>query len=132
MMSRSWIHEAAITLASLGCLLGACTEKTPCDNGQELRDDGWCWNVDAAVTSADAAAVGAGSEAGAASAFGQVCTTTDECVLPTVYCAVEPGQSVGFCTAFGCDLDASVCPSGWGCMDMTPYGLPEHMCSPGS
>jgi hypothetical protein len=113
----------------------ACKEASPCDDGQTLRD-GYCYVVDAAVAADAVVSMKdgdvAGGEAGAASAFGKVCATSAECVAPAVYCAVQPGQAAGFCSAFGCDLDASVCPSGWGCMDLTPFGMPQHMCIPGS
>jgi hypothetical protein len=135
-MPRTRIHALVVaqSLGLLACLIGACTEPSPCDAGEVLRD-GWCFAVDAAAPAIDAAVsddAGAGGEASAPSAFGKVCTTTAECVAPTVYCAVQPGKSVGFCTAFGCDLDPGVCPSGWGCMDITPFGLAQHICIPGS
>jgi hypothetical protein len=104
--------------------LGACSLDQPCDRDQELRN-GYCQPVDAGAPPADAA----DSEAGAA--FGQPCTPTGmECSAPANYCAVQPGQSAGFCTSFGCDLDPSICPNAWSCMDLTPFGLAAHMCTP--
>ena len=133
-----------VTVPAL-CLLAACTEPSPCDEGEILRD-WYCFAI--ADASADdplrADADGVASEAApgidggtaadspAPSAFGKVCMATEECPAPTVYCAVQPGQPAGFCTAFGCEVDPSICPSGWGCMDLTPFGLPQHMCIPGS
>ena len=135
-MSRKWTHGLLVVhvVIVFGCVVAACTEDTPCDQGQVLRNS-YCFAVDAAVAPTDAAAPvddAASGEASAASAFGKDCATTAECVAPTVYCAVQPGQTAGFCTAFGCDLDATICPSGWGCMDLTPFGMPQHMCIPGS
>jgi hypothetical protein len=122
--NKRWACVAALTLLLAGAV--ACTEDKPCDGDQELRD-GFCYPVDAgaAALPADAAA----SEAGAA--FGQPCTATgNECSPPAYYCAVQPGQSAGFCSAFGCDTDPSVCPSTWTCMDLTPMGLAAHLCIP--
>jgi hypothetical protein len=106
-------------------LIPACTEDSPCDEDQTLRD-GYCYRnpvVDAAAPAVD---VSPSSE------FGDVCTVNEECNPPTSYCAVQPMQTAGFCTAFGCDQDPSICPSGWSCMDLTPFGLAEHMCIPGA
>jgi hypothetical protein len=111
---------------ALATFLGACKEDKPCDDNETFRG-GYCWPVDAAVAPAD---VGTPGEAGAA--FGTTCTTSAVCVSPTTYCAIQPGQSSGFCTTFGCDQNPSVCPATWTCMDLTPYGLAAHMCAPGS
>ena len=121
--------------------LVACAEKTPCDDNQALRN-GYCWPVDAAITSADVSPAPddvAATESGASldtdttstsSAFGMSCTASTECVAPTVYCAVQPGQTKGFCTAFGCDKNPGICPAGWGCMDLSSYGMAAHICIP--
>jgi hypothetical protein len=122
--ARAWC------LLALGVGLGACSENTPCDDGLVLRG-GYCYPADAAVAPADAAVAPAdvaAAEAGAA--FGQICGASSECAAPATYCAIQPGQSSGFCTAFGCDQNPSICPAAWICMDLTPYGLAAHMCSP--
>lgn len=127
---------------ALGCLIGGCTETDPCDEN-EMLSDGWC--VPAAVDAAipipvpDASGVGdevneseaggSGDEVGAPTAFGQVCMTAAECVAPTNYCALVPGQASGNCTSTGCNLDPSICPAGWTCMDLTVF-VGEHLCVP--
>jgi hypothetical protein len=125
-MLRSTIRRAGRAVAYLLPLvlaLSACSEKDPCDDGQSLRD-GYCYAVDAGLPAADTATAEAGT------AFGQTCAASGECPAPTTYCAIQPGQSSGFCTTFGCDQDATICPATWGCMDLTPYGLAAHMCTP--
>ena len=128
MSSPSRIHIASATLAlfTLGGLLG-CTEKTPCSDGERF-DNGYCYPVDAAAPRADAAAclaIDAGS-----SGFGQACTDSTQCVSPTYYCAIQPPNTTGFCSAFGCDTDPCLCPTSWTCMDLTPYGMAAHLCTP--
>ena len=116
-MSRKTFGALAFgqALCLLAGLVPACTEDSPCDEGQTLRE-GYCYTVDASPPSE----------------FGKVCASDTDCVAPAVNCAIQPGQAVGFCSAFGCDLDPSICPSGWGCMDLTPFGVPQHMCIPGA
>jgi hypothetical protein len=104
-----------LVLAAAAALLGACKEKTPCDDNQVLRDD-YCWAVDGG---------------GAGSPFGQTCAASTDCVAPTTYCAIQPPATTGFCSALGCDTDPTLCPTRWTCMDLTPYGLAAHMCVPG-
>jgi len=123
----TWRKGLGLTLAAAGVLLAACTEETPCDENQVLRD-GFCWAADAAVPPADAATSG---EAGSA-AFGQTCADITQCAPPAVFCAVQPGQSSGFCTALGCEQDPGICPAGWTCMDLTSFGMAAHMCIPGA
>jgi hypothetical protein len=135
-MSRIRICKAFAFLGAtaLGCLLAGCTENDPCDDN-EILVDGWC-NPAPADAAADAAAVNpGGSDAGesegggAATAFGQTCMKDAECPAPTNYCAVVPGTPTGNCTASGCNLDASICPSGWTCTDLTAF-IGQHICVP--
>jgi len=125
-MTKTAVRRGIMTgaLAAALVLLGACTEETPCDENQVLRD-GYCWTVDAAPP-----ADSAGGEAGGT--FGQTCASSAECGAPAVFCAVQPGQASGFCTALGCDVDPSTCPAGWSCMDLSQWGLTAHMCIPGA
>ena len=121
--------------------LVACTTESPCDDNQELRA-GYCWPIDAAIASADvspasdgvaATESGDGLDTGMTSAvspFGLPCKASTECVAPTVYCVIQPGQANGFCSAFGCDKNLGICPVGWGCMDLSPYGMAAHICIP--
>jgi hypothetical protein len=125
MCKRPRLISTAAAVLLLGAF-AACTEDQPCDSDQELRN-GFCFPVDASAPAPtpDAAV----AEAGAA--FGQACTATgNECSAPAYYCALQPGQSVGFCSAFGCDTDPSLCPSTWTCMDLTPFGMAAHLCTP--
>jgi hypothetical protein len=113
-----------LALLATSVCLGACTEKTPCSADEELRD-GYCYPVDAAAGgTVDAAAHEAGST------FGEPCSTSVECLSPTSYCAIQPPATTGFCSTFGCDKDPTICPSTWACMDLTPYGLAQHLCVP--
>jgi hypothetical protein len=138
MMSKTGISWVFVVLGStaLGCLTGGCTENHPCDEGQVLEANGYCIAApaDAAipVPESDASvAEAAGSEASGAStaydpAFDRTCTTSADCVAPADYCANPPGK----CTAKGCDVDPSICPSAWPCLDLTPFGMAMHICVP--
>jgi hypothetical protein len=137
MMPRTWIRQAVVVLGltALGCLAGSCKEKTPCDEGQVLRD-AFCWYVDASPTDVAAPALGgeagpAGGEdaspAGGAEVFGRPCVTDAECAAPATLCAPQ----IFYCTTFGCDVDPAICPAGWTCMDLTPFGRAAHMCFKG-
>ncbi len=137
-MSRSRMRQTMVVcgLVALVCLPGACKEKTPCDEGQALRDS-YCWYVDAAASGADTAAptgeAGAG-EAGqgspevalaAPSAFGRPCAVDGDCAAPASLCAPQ----LFYCTALACDADPTLCPVGWVCMDVSAYaGRPQTMC----
>lgn len=113
-------------LALTGLL--ACSDPSPCDDDQELRQ-GYCYPADAAVSGP--AGLDAEPVQGSA-AFGRSCTSSAGCAPPASYCAIQPGQSGGFCSEFGCDKDPSICPASWSCMDLTPFGMAAHMCIPGS
>jgi hypothetical protein len=142
LMSRTRITRAFVILSAttLGCLLGGCTENDPCDEGQILVD-GWC-NLasvdaappvpesDAAVTTPNGPETG-GDEAGggggvSTAAFEKTCATNADCAAPAPYCAVQAGK----CTATGCEVDPTVCPTAWPCMDLTPFGVALHLCVP--
>ena len=124
------MRGAALLLGALGALgsatLGGCGER--CDPGYHLHDD-LCY-VDAPAPAADAGAEAAGA-AGAASApscddpsvttFAAPCKSNADCVRDSDFCAGYPGQT-GFCTRSGCDLDPSVCPSAYSCMDLSGFG----------
>jgi hypothetical protein len=118
-----------IGLAGAGCL------SEPCDAGQTYRQ-GLCYpGVDAQpAEGADAgpdAAAGGGSDAAADpfAHYGDPCAELGECAAPTDFCAVRPGQSIGFCTHTGCVEDSSVCPATWTCLDLSAFGQPSF-CNP--
>jgi hypothetical protein len=125
MIPRKLAHGLFLALTGLV----ACTPSSPCDDDQELRA-GYCYAADASVAGPAKNDAAEPLEAGAA--FGLPCATGADCVAPATYCAIQPGQNGGFCSAFGCDKDPNVCPATWDCKDLTPYGLAAHMCIPGS
>jgi hypothetical protein len=60
----------------------------------------------------------------AAAAFGRPCSdaqTHRDCGCGADYCAIQPGQSSGYCTATGCTQDPTVCPANWGCFDLSGF-----------
>lgn len=59
--------------------------------------------------------------AAASDAFGGACADSSACSGAASYCALQPGQTEGYCTATGCKEDASVCPSGWSCFDLAVF-----------
>jgi hypothetical protein len=69
---------------------------------------------------------------GGASAFGAACTDNATCTAPTTYCAKMPGSPAGYCTVTGCKENASVCPSGWKCFDLSAFqpGAPSICTKP--
>lgn len=77
---------------------------------------------------------GSGQEAGASGGplceptFGEECFATADCSCDATFCAGYPGEA-GICTRTGCTEDPSVCPSDWGCMDLSAYALPS-ICTP--
>jgi hypothetical protein len=81
---------------------------------------------DAGVAKPDAAGDGGAPSSG----FGAVCTMDATCVAPTTYCAKRPGSDTGYCTVTGCKENASICPTGWSCFDLSKFqeGAPS-ICS---
>jgi hypothetical protein len=53
--------------------------------------------------------------------FGAACKANTDCPCGADYCALMPGQTAGYCTRTGCKEDASVCPSGWSCFDLSLF-----------
>ncbi len=50
-------------------------------------------------------------------AFGATCAAHADCGGDTNYCAMPPTEPP-YCTASGCDQDASLCPTGYECLDL--------------
>jgi hypothetical protein len=80
-----------------------------------------------------AADSGAGGEGGAVAidpAFGEPCEASDTCTGPTNYCTPPSPVDTQYCTVSGCDQDASLCPPGWECFDVSQFieGAP-FVCS---
>jgi len=128
-MSKTKNYRAFVALAAtaLVCLISACNEDAPCDEDQILVN-GYCvpGPADAAVTAPPTS----GIDASVPAVFGQICTTTAECVAPTNFCSIIPGDASGTCTASGCEVDPSICPATWTCLDLTPFGQALHICIP--
>jgi hypothetical protein len=59
--------------------------------------------------------------------FGTPCEDDSACTCAANYCALMPGQTAGYCTKTGCKEDASLCPSGSSCFDLSLFspGLPS-------
>ncbi|MEN9580866.1 MAG: hypothetical protein RJA70_3875 [Pseudomonadota bacterium] len=70
-------------------------------------------------------AVGGGADAGAVDpAFGAACEQHTDCKGPTDYCVASP-LGAPYCSASGCDADASICPEGWTCFDVSKFAPGE-------
>jgi len=53
--------------------------------------------------------------------FGKVCMMSGdspECAEPAPYCAIQPGGTMGYCTAINCKTNPTVCPANWMCFDV--------------
>ncbi|MBL8606432.1 MAG: hypothetical protein JNL38_03895, partial [Myxococcales bacterium] len=68
----------------------------------------------------------------ASAAWGRECKESKECAAEASYCALMPGKTTGYCTATGCKANASVCPEGWGCFDVSAFqpGAPSICTKP--
>ncbi len=119
----------------------ACQDPTSgvCDPGQILDPvSGYCIAAadaaaDSAVPGAPDAAMDARVDAGDAgcttgsSKFGDSCKADGDCHCPTNYCAILPGSTTGSCTRTGCDVDPTICPTSWTCLNLGQFqaGLPQ-------
>lgn len=128
------IQTAVAVVLSTGC-----QPDSQCDVGY-LFNDGQCLRAPAPrpPASPDASADdGGGVGDGAASdvkkiTFGTPCTDgvnhSDCQSATTTVCLIAPGDSVGQCSAVGCNTGVSTCPMGWSCFDLSlfqpgaPYG----------
>jgi len=117
---------AGTTLAWLfaAALFGACGETENLCDPDQTYSQGVCYAPDAPAPTADANPMFAH--------FGDVCATSPECALPTAFCVIVPGAASGYCTAVSCLTDPSICPAGWGCVDLSVYGpgLPSICSAP--
>ena len=65
---------------------------------------------------------GCAAPGGDAVGFGAACKSDADCTCAADYCALLPGASDGYCTKTGCTVsDASICPSGWACFDLSRF-----------
>jgi hypothetical protein len=80
------------------------------------------------TTTGGASATG-GSDQTAPDGFGVVCEINTDCTGKTNYCAHSPVDPAPYCTASGCDADASVCPTGWTCFNVGQFAPGEpYVC----
>jgi hypothetical protein len=135
-----WLSVGALFIASVGCANDA-----ECNDGQELQggacvpassgqggSSGAAGTAGSGSTSGAAGTAGVAGSSGAAGSagactgfdFGQTCSDGQghtDCGCAADYCAVQPGQSSGYCTAAGCKEDPSICPDGWTCLDLSVF-----------
>jgi hypothetical protein len=136
-------RASSFLVATLAASLAGC--ETPssslCDPGQVLdpatgyciaaptdggQDGGTNPSSDASVAGDGVAAGDAGCSPGT-SMLGDPCATLSDCHCPTDYCAVMPGATMGTCTQTGCDVNPSICPASYTCLDLGLFqpGLPS-------
>lgn len=122
MISR--LHVFVISALGVGCGVGQL-----CDPDQTYAK-GVCFGPDAAPLP-DAAPSSTDANLQFAH-FGDVCVTDMECATPTDFCARLPADPTGYCTQTGCLAPPAICPSGWGCFDLSVLqaGLPTICTKP--
>lgn len=115
----------ALAAATIGCELD-----DPCDPGQQSWRGVCIAIVDAEVPAPDGGTAGDGGAAACAPDFDTSCATGEDCGCDSDFCAIIPGDPEGYCTRTGCLGDPSVCPEGWGCVDLSQYvpGYPQASC----
>ena len=103
--------------------IAACLpESERCDPDQRYSY-GLCYTIDAAVSPVDG--TDGGTDGGSDySHYGDVCGGDGDCAAPTDFCAKYPSDPMGYCTRTGCLTDASLCPDGWSCLDLSMYSYP--------
>jgi hypothetical protein len=131
MMTRSTL----LVLASVALAAGACDPTDPCDPGQAFSNGVCVSLIDAAPPAPDAAPASDDASPAADACtddLGSTCTSDDDCGCVSRYCAIQPGDPDGYCTRTGCLDDPSVCPEGWGCLDLSMFfpGLPSICTMP--
>ncbi len=143
-MSRSFSLLSA--LLTLGFVVG-CSDSNACGSGFESKA-GTCVADAAAAGSAGSAgdaaagaaagsggaAAGSGGAVGVAGAsgngFGDACQVHADCLSATNYCAKSPVDPAAYCTASGCDQDATICPDGWTCFNVGMFSPGEpYICA---
>jgi hypothetical protein len=83
-------------------------------------------------TPTDAGPTSCALPGGDAEGFGANCTKHEDCTCAADYCSLMPGSTQGYCTVTGCKQDASLCPGGWSCLDLSIFssGLPAICTRP--
>jgi hypothetical protein len=63
--------------------------------------------------------------------FGAVCKSSADCVAPSDTC-FQQGTAAGFCSAVACNVNTTVCPQGWTCLDLSQFQADAPWgCMPG-
>jgi hypothetical protein len=124
------VFGAVSALSGALALSYGCAADATCDPGFEV-EDGSCVPLPPPTDVPD----GQGGAGGApedpsvcddtkprTGTFGAACSDGEghsDCACPAPICAIQPGATSGFCTQIHCDRDASVCPSGFSCFDLS-------------
>lgn len=77
--------------------------------------------TDAGVPGTGATAGSCGLAGGDADGFGVPCRESSECTCKADYCALMPGQTMGYCSKTGCKEDKSICPDAYTCFDISVF-----------
>jgi hypothetical protein len=134
----------AAALAALAAVMGiGCAPSQPCDPGQMLVGS-LCYPAPVAPDAGGSGDAGsdagtssdAGSDAGADgglcqdkyAGFGAACTSVSQCTCATDYCIAFAGFD--YCSRKDCLADATLCPQGWACNDLSAYGQPSVCFKP--
>ncbi|MDB4988223.1 MAG: hypothetical protein JWN04_3401 [Myxococcaceae bacterium] len=80
-------------------------------------DGGAETTVDGGVHVAPACTLLGGDAAG----WGAPCKEQSDCTCEASYCALMPGQSMGYCSKTGCKTEPDLCPSDWTCFDVSQF-----------
>lgn len=127
------MQRSAAVLAVCLCLFG-CEADDPCDDGQVYKQGVCVVETDGdkdAGSKKDAgdeptpdAGMGGGSECkeDQSAVLGKSCMEDAECNCAAPYCAKQPGQAMGFCTAY-CQPSPDDCPTGYRCFDLSAVGV---------
>ena len=135
-MSIRFLLGSALIVAA--ALAGGCSDDgKPCDHNQNYEryvcvpkpivpEAGPEAGPEMDAEVADGEITDAAAETTPAGMFGTTCTMSGdsaECAAPAPYCAVQPGATMGYCTATDCKANPSICPPGWTCFDITAINL---------
>ncbi len=66
-----------------------------------------------------------GPNCDAGTALGRACSDNTACGCGAPYCALQPGQTQGYCTNTGCKEAPTVCAAGWACFDLGVFAPGE-------
>jgi hypothetical protein len=53
--------------------------------------------------------------------FGAACAADGDCTCAANYCAMMPGQTMGYCSKKGCKQDPRICPANYSCFDVSAF-----------